>query len=189
MATAKDTAGFLVWLASHDKDKPGLSHLSLQKILYYIQGWSLAWRDQAMFDEPMEAWKHGPAVRTVWQQYNDCGDRLIPPGRGEWPSLAQDDKKIIRNIWNRYKGYTPSELRNMTHNEPPWRDARGDIDEDEWSANTITLDAMREYFSHEANENAIPGLEPEMFRRAEADIAEGRYVSLNKLLNGPTDGV
>ena len=38
-------------------------------------------------------------------------------------------------------------LSDMTHREDPWKDARGDLPLDASSNATITLDAMRSYYS------------------------------------------
>ena len=50
------------------KDKP-ISNLQLQKILYFIQVAFLQRYGQVCFDDEFEAWKLGPVVRDVYNQY------------------------------------------------------------------------------------------------------------------------
>jgi uncharacterized phage-associated protein len=39
-----------------------LSHMQLQKILYYAQGYLLGMNGQKLFEDIIEAWKHGPVI-------------------------------------------------------------------------------------------------------------------------------
>src|SRR5688572_9971276 len=59
-ASALDVARYLIQLAAAEDEPEELSHLRLQKLLYYVQGWSLAQRGEAMFPDRIEAWAHGP---------------------------------------------------------------------------------------------------------------------------------
>jgi uncharacterized phage-associated protein len=46
-----------------------------------------------------------------------------------------------------YGKYTATELERLTHQEKPWRDARGSLPLDEPSRAVISLETMREYYS------------------------------------------
>jgi uncharacterized phage-associated protein len=56
----------------------GITHLKLQKLVYYAQAWSLALLDRPLFDEEVEAWAHGPVVETVFQRFKDAGWENLP---------------------------------------------------------------------------------------------------------------
>ena len=45
-----------------------LSNLKLQKLLYYMQGFHLAFFDEPFFNESIEAWTYGPVVPVVFCQ-------------------------------------------------------------------------------------------------------------------------
>src|SRR5262249_50830431 len=49
VAQAIDVARYLIQLAAAEDEPELLSHLRLQKLLYYVQGWSLAQRRAPMF--------------------------------------------------------------------------------------------------------------------------------------------
>ena len=64
MAKAVEVARFLAYLAANDVEPDYLTNLRLQKLLYYVQAWSLVLRKSAdFFQERIEAWVHGPVVR------------------------------------------------------------------------------------------------------------------------------
>lgn len=58
--------------------------LTLQKLLYYIQGNYVAIYDKPLFDAPCEAWVHGPVYRNVYNLFRDFkynpidDDRFVP---------------------------------------------------------------------------------------------------------------
>ena len=67
LPSAVDVARYLVLLASTESDGPAqeadcLTNLRLQKLLYYVQGWSLGERGRPMFREEIQAWRYGPVV-------------------------------------------------------------------------------------------------------------------------------
>lgn len=55
----------------------GITHLKLQKLLYYAQGISLGMFDKPIFSENIEAWPHGPVVKEVYSVYNTFGRNNI----------------------------------------------------------------------------------------------------------------
>ncbi|OQY42717.1 MAG: hypothetical protein B6240_13665 [Desulfobacteraceae bacterium 4572_87] len=48
-----------------------ISNLKLQKLVYYAQGFYLALYDEPLFNEPIEAWTHGPVIRELYRSYNE----------------------------------------------------------------------------------------------------------------------
>ncbi len=52
---------------AHEEDEL-LSHLKLQKLLYFCQGFTLAMTGKPLFSEAIVAWEHGPVVREVWDE-------------------------------------------------------------------------------------------------------------------------
>src|SRR5688572_6613441 len=45
-----------------------MSHLKLQKILYYIQALHLAYFDEPIIEDDFQAWLHGPVSRKIYDQ-------------------------------------------------------------------------------------------------------------------------
>ena len=149
MANATSVARALIRLGAGEDEPDLLTHLRLQKLLYYVQGWSLALRGAAMFEGRIEAWPHGPVVRSVYGVFAKYGSDPIPPTEGdeEDSDLTEDDVDLIGSVWESLKGYSASGLRWKTHHEAPWVDARHGLGDAEPSNNEITQEAIRTYFT------------------------------------------
>lgn len=139
MTTAYDAAAFFISCATQDGNL--ITHLKLQKLCYYAQGYSLALMGESMFTEPIEAWEHGPVVRAVWDRYKQYGKRSIPRS-DELPEIEPWRLKILAMVHRRYGWMSAWELRNRTHDEMPWRHAW--LSEE--SNAELSHDAMRAFF-------------------------------------------
>lgn len=142
--SAYDVAVYFLHLAASEEEADLLSHLRLQKLLYYAQAWSLANRDRPLFHEQIEAWTHGPVVRDVYRRFADCGDALLTPPTGQF-HLSNDDKAFVLSVWDAYKDLSATALRNMTHNEEPWVSAFRGPNKGQ-KPGVISQEAMRDYF-------------------------------------------
>ena len=54
-----------------------ITHLKLQKLVYYAQAWSLAVRGEPIFEEHIEAWTHGPVSPDLYRIYRNNGYNTI----------------------------------------------------------------------------------------------------------------
>jgi uncharacterized phage-associated protein len=155
MARAFDVANYLIRLGTAEDEPQYLTHLQLQKLLYYTQGWSLALRDAPLFGERIEAWAHGPVVRDVYPAFAAYGSLPITsivattddPGYDCPSDLSDDECDLITAVWSVYKKYSASHLREMTHNERPWIEARGQLGPADRCDREITFASMERYFS------------------------------------------
>ncbi len=140
MATANDVAAYIV------KRLGRTTTMQLQKLLYYSQGWHLAWDGVPLFDDRIEAWANGPVVYSVFDRHRG---RFVVD---EWPhgdpdTLTDSERETVDAILDGYGSFDARELVYRTHQEPPWRNARGDLPETARSNAEISLDDMAEYFS------------------------------------------
>ncbi len=140
MITARETANYLVAIA-HDKGEV-VTHLQLQKLCYYAQGFSLATRDRPLFSESIEAWKYGPVVPTLWHDFKKHGNDIIPPSPGfAKSSVPAEDRRLMLEVYGVYGQFSAWRLAELTHEEPPWRDTRRpDVNV------VISHEAMSRYF-------------------------------------------
>jgi len=124
MATANDIAKYLLSLTDEESGEL-ISHLKLQKLLYYCQGFALALTGKPMFAERIEAWQHGPVVPDVWQEYRGYGSSAIPKPEVFDPTVIEDSmKEIAIDVYTVYGQYSAWRLRDMTHNENPWKNTK-----------------------------------------------------------------
>lgn len=137
-----DIADYFIWRANQDEDLgENISNLKLQKLVYYAQGFSLAIRNQPLFDAPIEAWKHGPVIHTLWQRHRQHGAGAIPTPDDFDPEqldFDQDTRDLLEDVYSVYGQYSAWGLRNLTHDEPPWKDTP--------AQSVISHEKMRAYF-------------------------------------------
>lgn len=112
---------FIAWAEAEGEE---LSNLKLQKLLYYAQGHHLAERHRPLFGDQIQAWSHGPVVPEVYHGYKACGSATIElPGDDPftWNDVDPETTDLLSKVWNTYGGFSAGRLRNMTHQEPPWK--------------------------------------------------------------------
>lgn len=135
-------------VARYILDKQGrMSSWKLQKLCYYAQAWTLAWKEAPLFDEDFEAWANGPVCPTLF--FANQGKFMIEPEMidGKSSELTEDQKENIDIVLKSYGDKDAYWLREQTHSEDPWRDARGNLPEGAKCSNVITKDAMGLYYS------------------------------------------
>lgn len=102
-----------------------ISNLKLQKLLYYMQGFHLAFFDEPLFEEDIRAWQHGPVVPSVYHKYKDFGSNgITPPDPSILIELSDEEESVFDQVYNAYGQFSPLKLRDMTHNEMPWSTTR-----------------------------------------------------------------
>lgn len=148
--SAIDVGRYLLRLASMEEEAEVFTPLRLQKLLYYVQGWSLGCNGEPMFDEKIEAWANGPVVREVWKQWN--GNTPISPDDATCDNLTAEQAAFVASVWESYRAHSAWSLREMTHKELPWLDARKGYEPSARCDVEITQKAMREYFGSLAQE-------------------------------------
>jgi uncharacterized phage-associated protein len=149
---AMDVARVLMWAAEAEDEADRLTNTRLQKLLYYVQAWAMVNRGQPIFDEKIEAWTHGPVVREVFDQLKDHGANAIDPQQvGDFEqSPTSEQEQFIRSVWEAYKDYSTTSLREMTHNEDPWKQARNGSEATVACEHEITVHSLKTYFSNAA---------------------------------------
>ena len=175
MYSARDIARCLILLA--DADGEFMSEMRLHKLLYYAQGWSLGLMHERLFTESIEAWKYGPVIPKLRNELPTQNRMLsVDVFDGATP-LNKEHSEFVQLIWNRYRKHSGWNLHRLTHEERPWKDARGDLPDDARSSNQITVESLRSHFGQEG----VPGLDPLRAWQAEYEADVGRVVSHEEL--------
>ncbi|RKD73647.1 putative phage-associated protein [Sinobaca qinghaiensis] len=138
---------FLSKGANGGKRDTQVSPLKLQKLLYYAQAWNSAIKGDSMFNEEIEAWVHGPVVSDVYKHFRDYGYQPINEfNPKEIKKIKSEHRELLDAVWNAYGHYDAKELEEMTHQEPPWKEAREGLSPTQNSNNKIEIDSMIRYF-------------------------------------------
>lgn len=143
--TASEVAKwFLAYNRSVSAEEGGeyISNLKLQKLLYYAQGSFLAVTGTPLFDDAIVAWQHGPVVESIYHKYKENGSNGIPFNEDfNFDTFTKDENDLLKEVYDTFGQYSAWKLRNMTHNETPWRSTRqNDI---------IPLSVIKDYFQQE----------------------------------------
>lgn len=139
---AENVANYLIFLASQEnqeKEREGITNLKLQKILYFAQAYCLSKLGKPLFDEKLEAWELGPVVPEVYRKFNRNGRSPILI-KEDKSTLTEDDKVILKKIWDAFGGYSAGRLVDIVHAHTPWKEASASKNK------TISYNALKDYY-------------------------------------------
>jgi uncharacterized phage-associated protein len=136
------------FISRNIKDKRSLSNKKLQKLLYYAQAWNLVLNNKKLFNNDIEAWIHGPAIRSIYTRYKGFGFNNIEDkiDENEFKSLSKDEIKVLNAVWDVYGKYDADYLEKLTHSEEPWISTRNNLLPYEGSTRVISTDLMKNYY-------------------------------------------
>lgn len=106
-----------------------LTPMKLIKLVYIAHGWHLAINKEPLISEAVQAWKYGPVVRSVYDQFKGFRDGQVTQmaqvfANGEFiaPRVSDDNTKaFLQSVWSAYCHFSGWQLSAITH-EPntPW---------------------------------------------------------------------
>jgi uncharacterized phage-associated protein len=157
-------------LTRYDAETYDLTNLRLNKLLYFIHGWSLASRTRGLVRNHFEAWKLGPVVKPVFDTFKVFGEKRIRTlaehldySSGEkrpisFDDIALADVEVIASVFESYARYTTSELVALTHEVGgPWHVVYTAWANDNRLSPRIPDDLIRSYFLRESGGQKILG--------------------------------
>ena len=141
MATVFDVAKYIL------HTKGSMSTWKLQKLCYYSQAWALAWTEKPLFDEDFEAWANGPVCKELFHAHQ--GKFVISEKEFPYGSISElnaDEIDTINIVLRDYGEMAPFELRELSHSELPWKNARGNLPEGAYCNNIISKTAIGNFY-------------------------------------------
>lgn len=120
-----------------------ISNLKLQKILYFIQGFSFVFLEGEFFKEEIYAWKHGPVIREVYWQYS----KFVANGISNEEDVLEfktEEKKFLDSIIDELYKLSAWELVNITHEHSTWKNHISDM-------SIISKREIEDFFLEESN--------------------------------------
>ena len=109
-----------------------MSHLKLQKLLFYCDAYHLAYFDTELITDKFEAWVHGPVSRKVFDSLRDKSVIYADLNfNGDAESvdrnvmnLASSQREVIEDVLSELSKWSGLQLETATHREMPWIEAR-----------------------------------------------------------------
>ncbi len=126
--------------------------LTLQKLLYFIQGESYALNGKPLLYETCQAWVHGPVYPEVYTMFRDFKYNPIEDARfaifeaAEY-KLDDEERRVIDLVVNTFGEYSGKTLERITHEEDPWKLARKGLADDISSNEPISMDSIKMYYT------------------------------------------
>lgn len=129
-----------------------ISTMKLQKLCYYAQAWSLVWDGAPLFNEDFQAWTNGPVCPELFSVHrgkfmiseDDIKD-IFCSGK----SLSYEQEESIKVVLDTYGNKSPAWLRELSHIEEPWKNARKGCPDGQRCTNIISKDSMGLYYGKE----------------------------------------
>lgn len=104
------------------EDSEFITNLKLQKLLYYAQGCYLAQKGESLIKEDFLAWEHGPVIRNIYDKFKKFGANGIQYEDDYEEKLDEDTIILLKKVYREFGQYTAWKLRDMTHQEAPWKE-------------------------------------------------------------------
>ncbi len=142
---ALDIANELLRLAENEDEGDLMTNLKLQKMLYYQQGFHLAYFDTPLFEEEVEAWMYGPVVPEVYDAYDGYGRNGIESNPEKEVSFSDEEWRLFLKVYEIYGQYSAIGLMNMTHEEPTW------LNVPKGHGSVISKESMKRFFKTRLN--------------------------------------
>ena len=150
------------FIAKNQKEFANLTHLKLQKLLYFAQGWFMANYNMQLFNEGFEAWRLGPVVRSIYRELSGMGSNCIvnkintvyadtdgKPAYGP-PEIEDGDavtKSFLDTFWRLYSPIDAMALSRETHREGgPWHQVYTLYGQSLPYGVEIPIDSVHKYF-------------------------------------------
>ena len=133
-----------------DSGRP-LTHIEVQKLMYFASGWMLGIHERPLHDGQWEAWQYGPVVRDVYfslNHYRGAPITDVIPAPAE--QFGPEESSIIEAVYD-YRRLGPSTLIGLSH-------ARGGPWDTVWheggGSPEIDNDRIQRYFADLARRNS-----------------------------------
>ena len=120
--------------------------MKLQKLVYYCQAWHLVWEGKELFPEPIEAWAKGPVVPDLYAEHRGYFSVARWP-RGDTANLSAEERDTVGRVLGFYGPKSGKWLSAVTHEERPWKEARGTLRPGARSTAEIQPEVMRDYYA------------------------------------------
>ena len=119
MARLIDVARYII---AHKGGRMG--PVRLHKLVYYCQGWHLAWEGVPLFAEPIEAWRNGPGIPELLDWHWEAAvvrAEMIP---GDLHRVSAPERESIDEVLRTYGRLSTQQLIALARSEEPWLEVR-----------------------------------------------------------------
>ena len=115
-----------------------MDEMKMHKMMYFSQRESLMNTNNPLFGDSIEAWKFGPVLRSVRNEYkrNHMFESVNE-------TLTEEEKRLVESVFERYDSFDAWDLSSLSHEEFSWKQAREGLAPNENGSQKLSLRAMR----------------------------------------------
>lgn len=159
---AKAVANYFLDVAA--VNNTSLTPMKLQKLVFFAHGWHMGLYNEPLIVDPVQAWKFGPVVPTLYHEFKHLGAGAISCRATDFdfangclfePAVPLEDvrsRDLLSQIWSVYGRMSGPQLSNLTHMAgTPWSlvwERSGGAHQ-----TVIPDEEIRQYFSAQAANN------------------------------------
>ena len=138
-----DVANFIIALCN--ESRVSITHLKLQKLLFYVQWRSLAILKKEMFENDFEARVNWPVCKEVYSKYSN---KWFSELKAEWYNMSfnKNESWFIAEVVEKYGNFNPRELVALTHQEEAWKKTRNGLHQTTNCDRIIPKDLIKKTF-------------------------------------------
>lgn len=134
------------WFLSQTSEELPITHLALEKLLYFVQNWSVTLTGEWMFGDDCQAWVHGAVYPQVYKLFRDFGYKPLPKVNSE-VILSNNDIKILNLVKTYYYDvYNAKTLEKVCHLEEPYKEARKGYLDEQACQEKINKEQVKKYY-------------------------------------------
>lgn len=139
------------WILNQYPYSTPVTHLKLQKLLFYCYGTLLADGREGMLGEELwfQPWEHGPVNLDVWHAFKEFGALPLNSLSSEACKYGEPAGSLLSAALVVYGLLSAWQLREESHLETPWQTAY------EQKARYIDSSELREYFQRKFGRGAV----------------------------------
>jgi uncharacterized phage-associated protein len=128
MPTVFEVADYIVaeFYENEDLADDLITHMKLQKLVYYAQSFSVFRLGQPLIGERIEAWEHGPVCPQLYERYKHFRRHPITVDltlNDLRPLFSIGQMEVMDTVVAIYGPYGASELRRISHSDEAWIEA------------------------------------------------------------------
>jgi uncharacterized phage-associated protein len=149
-----------------EADGRTLDQMQVQKLVYYAHGWHLGLYSQPLINQSIQAWRHGPVIAALREEFKTFGanpitsrarEAVFQQGRIQLKAVRLSDyadhdrertEQLLARIWETYGKFSAIQLSKLTHEVgTPWHDVYVACGQHIPSGTDIPNDSLRDYFA------------------------------------------
>ncbi|HDS1013256.1 MULTISPECIES: Panacea domain-containing protein [Stenotrophomonas] len=115
------------FLERASQESRALTPMQLLKLVYIAHGWHLGYTGQPLIAEEVQAWRHGPVIKQLYDRLRHFGRESVrgliasSPFGGLPQPVGTEVVPLLDGVWKNYSRFSGMELSDMTHRPgTPW---------------------------------------------------------------------